>query len=129
MSESRTFELLPSKASRAHAHAAIDDASAGYLMKIGPATRSQIQSAKFHSLCGEIAKTHKYAGRTITKNQWKHILISGHTVATKIPADFVIGLEGEIVNIRESSAEMSVSRMTSLIEYVMCWMAEQEVAA
>ena len=33
-------------------------------------------------------------------------------------ADVVPGLEGEFVNIRESSAKMSVSRMASLIEYV-----------
>ena len=33
-------------------------------------------------------------------------------------ADVVPGLEGEFVNIRESSAQMSISRMASLIEYV-----------
>ena len=129
MSESRTFELLLNTDSRALICNAVDNAPAGYLVKIGPATRSQIQSAKLHALFGDIAKTIKYNGRTLTANQWKSILISAHTVATKEGADLVIGLEGEVVNIRESSAQMSVSRMTSLIEYVMCWMAEQEVAA
>ena len=129
MSESRIFEVLPSQASRHAITTAVANAPVGYLVKIGPATRSQIQSAKLHALFGDIAKTIKYNGRTLTANQWKSILISAHTVATGIPADFVIGIEGEIVNVRESSAQMSVSRMTSLIEYVMAYMAHQEVAA
>ncbi|MWQ04990.1 hypothetical protein GHI33_10230, partial [Glaesserella parasuis] len=33
----------------------------------------------------------------------------------------VIGLEGELVNIRESTAEMGVKRMASLIEYTTAW--------
>ncbi|MDD2156778.1 recombination protein NinB, partial [Glaesserella parasuis] len=31
------------------------------------------------------------------------------------------GLEGELVNIRESTAQMSVKRMASLIEYATSW--------
>ena len=48
----------------------------------------------------------------------KVLFISGHAIATNQKADVVPGLEGEFVNIRESSAKMSVSRMASLIEYV-----------
>ena len=36
----------------------------------------------------------------------------------------VPGLESEFVNVRESSAHMSIARMTSLIEYIHAWMAE-----
>ncbi|EGZ0353343.1 recombination protein NinB, partial [Escherichia coli] len=53
--------------------------------------------------------------------QWKVLLISGHAVATKQEADVFPGLEGEYVNIRESSAQMSVKRMASLIEYTTAW--------
>ena len=49
--------------------------------------------------------------------QWKVLFISGHAIATNQKTDVVPGLEGEFVNIRESSAQMSVSRMASLIEY------------
>ena len=57
-------------------------------------------------------------GRKLTMEQWKVLFISGHAIATNQKADVVPGLEGEFVNIRESSAQMSVSRMASLIEYV-----------
>ncbi len=55
------------------------------------------------------------------------LLISGHTIATKEANKMVIGLEGEVVNLRESSAQMSVSRLNSLIEYVQAWAAGQGV--
>ena len=129
MSESRTFELLPSKAERAHAHAAIDDAPAGYLVRIGPATRSLQQNAALHALFTDIAKTHKHMGRKLTAQQWKTLFISGHAIATGLGADMVPGLENEYVNVRESSAQMSVIRMSSLMEYVQAFMAHQEVAA
>ncbi len=55
------------------------------------------------------------------------LLISGHAVATKQEAEVVPGLEGEYVNIRESSAEMSVKRMSSLIDYTIAWATGQGV--
>lgn len=32
-----------------------------------------------------------------------------------------IGLEGEVINLRESTAQMSVKRLASLIEYILSW--------
>lgn len=40
-------------------------------------------------------------------------------IANMPKADVLPGLEGEYVNIRESSAQMSVKRMASLIEYIL----------
>lgn len=45
----------------------------------------------------------------------------------KPEADVLPGLEGEYVNIRESSAQMSVKRMASLIEYTTAWAIGQGV--
>ena len=56
------------------------------------------------------------------------LFVSGHAIATGIGADVVPGLEGEFVNIRESTASMSKKRGSSLIEYVLAWCAENEVA-
>ena len=55
------------------------------------------------------------------------LMISAHTIATKETTKMVIGLEGEVVNLRESSAQMSVARLNSLIEYVIAWAAGQGV--
>ena len=39
----------------------------------------------------------------------------------------VIGIEGEVINLRESTAQMSVKRLASLIEYVQAWAVENDV--
>jgi len=51
------------------------------------------------------------------------LLVSGHAVATKEGADMVPGMEGEFVNLRESTALMSVRRAASLIEYSIAFCA------
>jgi len=52
---------------------------------------------------------------------WKVLLISGHAAATGDGNEVVPGLEGEFVNIRESSANMGVRRAASLLTYVLAY--------
>ncbi|MBL9252629.1 recombination protein NinB [Escherichia coli] len=78
--------------------------------------RNLDQNAKFHAMLADIASQVQWCGKWLKPEQWKVLLISGHAVATKQEADVLPGLEGEYVNIRESSAQMSVKRMASLIE-------------
>ena len=81
-------------------------------------TRSAEASAKFHAMCADFARSGiEWAGKKRTAMEWKVLLISGHSIATKQGAEMVPGLENEFVNIRESSARMSIARMNSLIEY------------
>ena len=89
--------------------------------------RNLDQNARLHAMLGDIARQVKWCGKTLKPEQWKVLLISGHAVATKQPADIVPGIEGEFVNIRESRAEMRVGRMASLIAYVMAWATGQGV--
>jgi len=91
-------------------------------------TRNLEQNALLHALFSDLSKQAKLHGRTLTPHQWKVVMISGHAVATGMGADMVPGIEGEFVNIRESSAHMSVQRMTSLIEYVLAWCAENKIS-
>jgi hypothetical protein len=99
----------------------------GYDIKVGPKGRSLDQNSKLHAMFGELEKKATYLGRKLTANQFKTLLISGHAVATGRDAEIIPGIEGEWVNIRESSAQMSVARMTSLIEYIHAWAAENGV--
>jgi hypothetical protein len=99
----------------------------GYDIKAGPRNRTLDQNAMLHAMFGELAKKTRYMGRQLTLNQWKTLMISGHAMATGLGADVIPGVEGEFVNIRESSASMSVARMTSLIEYIHAWAAENNV--
>lgn len=84
--------------------------------------RTDQQNRKFHALCADIARSNmEWAGCRRTAEEWKNLMISGHAKATGRASEIVIGLEGEMVQIRESSARMSVARSASLIDYVTAW--------
>lgn len=108
---------------------AVRDCPYGMVMQIRKATRNLDQSAKFHAMCGDLAKSNvEWAGKRRTLGQWKVLMISAHAVATKeSEPEIVLGVEGEFVNIREESSKMSVGRASSLIEYVLAFGAEYEI--
>lgn len=100
----------------------------GWIARFSENTRTLDQNAKFHAICGDIAKSGiKFAGKKRTDTQWKVLLVSGHSVATNESAEIIPGLENEFVNIRESTALMSVKRGASLIEYSLAWCATNGV--
>lgn len=105
---------------------AVSKAPEGLILIMKDSTRTLDQNAKFHALCTDAAKTMTYMGRVLTSDQWKVLFISGHAIATKIGADMIPGLEGEFVNLRESSAQMGVKRMISLIEYTQAYIDSHE---
>lgn len=113
---------------RARALQAVAEAPDGRVVTISETTRTGDQNAKFHALCTDIARSGaEWAGKRRTAAEWKVLLVSGHSVATKQGAEIVLGLEGEFVNIRESTARMSVKRGASLIEYTLAWCAQHGV--
>lgn len=121
----RTFILAHAEARR-RALAYIAEAPQGYVVTVSEPTRSSDQNAKFHAICADLAGQ-EWAGKPRDATAWKVLLVSGHAVATKQGAEMVPGLEGEFVNIRESTALMSKSRGSSLIEYAMAFAAERGV--
>jgi hypothetical protein len=128
MTEPKRYILAHDEARR-RAVAAVVDAPAGWVVTVKPPTRNADQNAKFHAMCTDLARSRvPWAGKPRTADQWKVLLISGHAQATKEGAEMVPGLEGEFVNVRESSALMSVRRASSLIEYTSAFMSLHEVA-
>ena len=99
----------------------------GHVVTLAEPTRNLEQSAKFHAMCGDIARQKPFAGQMRKPEQWKVLLVSGHAVATKQGSEMVPGLEGEWCNLRESTASMGVKRMSSLIEYVIAYCAENGI--
>jgi hypothetical protein len=98
------------------------------VVSVKPETRSGEQNAKFHALCDDIAKSGTpWAGKTRNATEWKVLLVSGHAVATKEGCDIVPGIEGEFVNVRESTAAMSKARGSSLIEYSIAFCTVQGI--
>lgn len=106
---------------------AVMEAPIGYTVRISQPTRSLDQNTKFHAICGDLEKLKaEWAGRPRNEQEWKVLLVSGHAVATKQGAEVVIGLEGELVSIRESTASMSKPRSSSLIEYAQAFLAMKQ---
>jgi hypothetical protein len=110
-----------------HIRAALGELQIGDQVRVGPPDRLLVQNSRFHAMCGDVAKQAKYLDRTLTAAQWKVLFVSAMMIETGEGADIVPGLTGEIVNLRESTALMSIARMASLIEYVACWGAENNV--
>lgn len=97
-------------------------------LTVRPETRTTDQNAKFHALCSDIAKSGlQWAGKRRDAGEWKVLLVSGHAVATKEGTEIVPGLEGEFINLRESTALMSKRRGSSLIEYAVAFCANNGI--
>lgn len=124
--ERQRYHLI-NESVRANALNAVKSAPDKFIIDIRKPTRKLSQNAKFHTMLADIARQVQWCGKWLKPEQWKVLLISGHAVATKQEADVLPGLEGEYVNIRESSAQMSVKRMASLIEYTTAWAIGQGV--
>jgi len=90
--------------------------------------RTDPQNRQFHALCGNIAAAKvQWLGKPRTTAQWKVLLVSGHAVATGEGSEVIAGLEGEFINLRESTALMSKKRGASLIEYTLAFCAHHSV--
>jgi hypothetical protein len=121
MTQRQRFILINDRV-RANALAAVQAAEEGSAISIGPKTRSGDQNAKFHAICTDIAHSQMtWAGKRRDAEAWKVLLVSGHTVATAGDVEIIPGLENEFVNIRESTARMSVGRAASLITYAIAF--------
>jgi hypothetical protein len=120
--------ILAHDLARQRAIDAVGMAPEGFSVTIAEPRRNLDQNAKFHAICTDIARSGlEWAGKRRTADQWKVLLVSGHAVATKEGAEMVPGLEGEFVNVRESTALMSVRRAASLIEYALAFCAMHDV--
>jgi len=121
------FRLVHQQA-RDRAVEAVRNAPDEYEVRIKPPTRNGDQNAKFHAICGDLERSKfKHAGKSRTAKEWKVLLVSGHAMATNEAVEVVPGLEGEYVNIRESTALMSKKRSASLIEYTIAFCAQNDI--
>ena len=118
MSDEQHMIVLAHAEAKRRAHAAIDQADDGSVVTIGPPTRKAIQNAKLHGMLGDISKQLAYRGKKRTVKFWKGLLISGWSIAIGEEAEIIEGLEGELINIRESSTTLGIRRTASLIEYI-----------
>lgn len=128
MNDKQTF-ILEIDAERRQALAAVAEAPSNYTVEVKPTKRTDDQNRRFHAMVGDIARSGlPWAGKPRSATQWKVLLVSGHATATKDGSgDIVPGLESEFVNLRESTALMSIRRGASLIDYTQAFGDMHEV--
>lgn len=127
MTDKRSFVLAHPEARR-RAMAAVADAPDGYRVEIREPKRTDGQNDRFHAICTDIAKSGlMFAGKRRSAAQWKVLLVSGHATATAEGSEMLPGIEGEFVNLRESTALMSIKRGSSLIEYATAYAVSHSV--
>ncbi len=93
----------------------------------GDAKRTHLQNARFHAFCADTARQKQWAGLWLDTDAWKCLYVSGHARATGNISDPIFGLENDLVCIRESTADMGVKRMASLLEYQKYWCADNDI--
>lgn len=122
MTEKQVF-LMEIDSERAQALAAVARAPSNFTVEVKLTKRTDDQNRRFHAMVGDIARARiPWAGKLRTAEQWKVLLVSGHAAVVKDGSgDIVPGLESEFVNLRESTALMSIRRGASLIEYTQAW--------
>lgn len=92
-------------------------------------SRSVDQNAKFHSICGELAKKCEWAGRKRDTEGWKRLLVDTWARVEGMPqGDIVPSLDGKsVVNLGIQTRSMKVKDMCDLIEFAHSWCVDNDV--
>jgi hypothetical protein len=108
---------------RARARTWLDAAPKDMVVQFKEPTRSLDQNAKLWAMLGDVAKQAEHNGNRYTPEVWKALFMSacGHEL------QLVVGLNGEPVPMGTSSSNLSVSKMSELIEFISYWCAENGV--
>lgn len=120
------FKLI-NQDTKLHVCRQIMAANWGKVVTVEDPTRTLEANAKFHAMLTDISNQATYMGKPRTVEFWKGLFVSGWQVATSQKLEIVPGLEGEFINIRESTASMSGKRLASCIEYVQAWAAMNSI--
>ena len=107
---------------------AVMTAPDGWVVLITEPKRTLAQNALLHALLQEL-EGREWFGKPRSLDDWKMLMVSGHAMATKRDAEIVPGVEGELVALRESTANMTKPRLSSLVEYIKAWMSHEDQKA
>jgi hypothetical protein len=115
---------------RRRAHAAIDAAPDGYIVRVSPPKRSLEQSAKLHAELGEIAASIPWAGKLRTIEVWKRLIVAAWLRARGESIEVLPALDGHGVDlVYAPTSDLTVAQMGELLEFVAAWRAENQPAA
>ncbi|WP_072076131.1 recombination protein NinB [Yersinia kristensenii] len=80
--------------------------------------RSLPQNARLHAMLSDVSRQATYMGKKRGIEFWKGLFVSGWQIATNQKPEIVPGLEGEFINIRESTTRLTVKKLTEVMDYV-----------
>ena len=127
MSDFSAFKLV-SPIIRRNACAAVMEAPEGHEVFIKEPRRNTLQNALLHGLISDVVKARfQWAGQTWDIDSWRAIFASAYAKAVNLPVQTIPGLEGEFVAIRPSTARMSKSELSALIEYVTAFCVQNNI--
>jgi len=125
--DKRVF-VLGSRADRRKAVAFVSEALEGTVVSVGQPVRNGAQSALLHATLGEIADRVQWAGKPRSIECWKRLLVASWLRAEGESIEVLPALDGHGIDlVYQPTSTLSKAQMSSLIEYVNAWAAEQGV--
>ena len=136
--------VMAHQTARDNAKRAIDTAPDGHVVTIKPPQKSRDQEEKYHAIFGEAAKHCRHLNREFDAEGWKRLLLDAfRTEALTDPhcpqvvrddlasaVQMVPSLDGRsIVAIGLQSRKFRKETASAFIEYLLAFMAENEVTA
>lgn len=87
--------------------------------------RTTDQNAKLWSLLGDVSRNHEHGGQRYDPEDWKCLFM----LALGKEMRFAPSLDGKgFVPLGTRSSKLSKAEMSALIEYILCFCAENEIA-
>jgi len=91
--------------------------------------RSEAENKLLHALISHIAQHHEWAGQKRTTDCWKRLLIASWCRAAGESVEMLPALDGHGYDIIwRKSSRLTVAECADLIEWIMCWCAENDIA-
>lgn len=122
---SRALIIINTMNDRAKAAHWAHKAPMGCRIEFKETKRSLPQNSLLWSLLSQVAAQKEHAGRRYTPDQWKILFM--HACGREV--QFVPSLDGStFLPWSQSSSDLSKAEMTELIEFIMCWAAQNSVS-
>lgn len=96
----------------------IMQAPEGYSVTIGEQSRSAEANARLHAMISDVAAQIEYMGKRRSVEFWKGLFVSGWEIATGQKPEIIPGIEGEFINIRQSTTNLSGRKIADLMQYI-----------
>jgi hypothetical protein len=120
---SRHLIPLNSSADKARAARYIAQAPFGSRVEIKASKRSLPQNDRLWAMLTDIAAQKEHCGRKYTPETWKCLMM--HAWGREV--EFIPSLDGEVIAIGYRSSDLTKQEMSTLIDFMLSWGAENGV--